>query len=59
LKQKLSFCFKLLELGRLGTGMAARLAGMERVAFRLELEKFSLSPIGVDPDDLHDDLANE
>jgi predicted HTH domain antitoxin len=49
---------KLYELNRISTGMAAQLAGIERVAFMFELEKYGLSPVGVDPDELESDLAN-
>ena len=49
---------KLFEMGRVSTGMAARLAGMERVAFMFALERFGLSPIGLDPDELEQDLSN-
>ena len=47
---------KLYEMGRVSTGMAARLAGMQRVAFMFALERFGLSPIGVDPEELEQDL---
>ena len=49
---------KLYELGRVSTGIAARLAGMGRVAFMFALQRFGLSPIGVEPDELAEDLAN-
>jgi len=49
---------KLYEQGRISTGMAARLAGMERVAFLFELQRFGLSPIGVDLDELASDTAH-
>ena len=55
---RLLLAIKLFEMGRVSTGMAARLAGMERVAFMFALERFGLSPIGLDPDDLEQDLAN-
>ena len=55
---RLLLAVKLFEMGRVSTGMAARLAGMERVAFMFALERFGLSPIGVEPDDLEQDLAN-
>jgi predicted HTH domain antitoxin len=55
---RLLLAVKLYEQGRISTGMAAQLAGMERVAFMFELAKFDLSPIGVDPDELEDDFAN-
>jgi len=36
----------------------ARLAGMDRVRFMFELHRFGLSPIGVEPDELAEDVAN-
>jgi predicted HTH domain antitoxin len=55
---RLLLAVKLYEMGRISTGMAAKLAGMERVSFMFALERFGLSPIGVDPDELEEDLAN-
>ena len=49
---------KLYEMGRVTTGMAARIAGIDRVAFIFELDGYGLSPIGVDPDELESDFAN-
>lgn len=49
---------KLFELGRLTTGRAAELAGMGRVEFVFALSRFGLSPVGVDPEELAEDLAN-
>ena len=39
-------------------GMAARLAGMDRVSFMFELDRFGLSPLGVDAGELKQDMAN-
>jgi predicted HTH domain antitoxin len=55
---RLLLAVKLYEQGRISTGMAARLAGIERVAFFFELKRFGLSPIGIDPDELSSDIAN-
>ncbi len=55
---RLLLAVKLYELGRITTGMAARLAGMSRVAFMFALGRYELSPIGVEPDELAEDLAN-
>jgi predicted HTH domain antitoxin len=49
---------KLYELGKVTTGMAAQLAGMSRVAFIFTLERFGLSPLGVDPQELSKDFEN-
>ena len=33
-------------------------AGMDWVAFMFALDRFGLSPVGIDPDELEEDLAN-
>ncbi len=38
--------------------MAARLAGMGRVAFMFALNRFGLSPLGVEPSELAEDMAH-
>jgi predicted HTH domain antitoxin len=55
---RLLLAVKLYELGKVSTGMAARLAGVNRVAFLFALGRFGLSPIGVEPDELAEDAAN-
>jgi predicted HTH domain antitoxin len=55
---RLLLAVKLYELGKVSTGTAATLAGMSRVAFMFALNRFGLSPIGVDPDELAEDLAH-
>jgi predicted HTH domain antitoxin len=55
---RLLLAVKLYELGRLSTGMAARLAGMNRVAFMFALDRFGLSPFGLEPGEVAQDLAN-
>lgn len=54
----LLLAIKLYELSKISTGMAARLAGMGRVAFMLELGRFGLSPISTTPEELVEDVAN-
>jgi predicted HTH domain antitoxin len=55
---KLLLAVKLYELGRLSTGLAAQLADMDRVSFMFALRYFGLSPIGVDPEELEQDVIN-
>lgn len=55
---RLLLAVKLYELGRLSTGRAAALAGMERVEFLFALRRFDVSPIGVVPEELERDLEN-
>jgi predicted HTH domain antitoxin len=47
---------KLYESGKLSTGLAARLAGMDRVEFMFELSRAGLSPFGETADELAEDL---
>lgn len=55
---RLLLAVKLYELGRMTTGTAAELAGMSRVAFMFELDRFGLSPLGQSSQELAEDLAN-
>lgn len=55
---RLLLAIKLYEQGRVTTGMGAQIAGIDRVTFIFELDKYGLSPIGVAPDELESDLAN-
>lgn len=55
---RLLLAVKLYEMGRVTTGIAAQIAGLDRVAFIFELDKYDLSPIGVDPEELENDFAN-
>jgi len=55
---KLLLAVKLYELGQVSTGMAARVAGLSRVGFILALDRFGLSPMGVEPGELASDVAN-
>ncbi len=55
---RLLLAVKLYEMERVSTGVAARLAGLSRVAFMFELARFGLSPMGQEPDELAEDLAN-
>ena len=55
---RLLLAVKLYEQGRISTGMAARLAGLNRVTFLFELQRFGLSPIGIDPNELASDTAH-
>ena len=47
---------KLYELGRLSSGKAAQLCGMDRVTFLLSLHRVGVAAINLDERDLEDDL---
>ena len=55
---RLLLAVKLYEMDRISSGAAAKLAGMGRVAFMFELARFGLSPLGQEPSELTEDLAN-
>ena len=55
---RLLLAVKLYELGKVSTGTAATLAGMNRVAFMFALGRFGLSPHGVEPGELAEDVAH-
>jgi predicted HTH domain antitoxin len=49
---------KLFELGKLSSGRAAQLAGMERVEFLLALRKYQVSPFQTTAEELRRDIEN-
>lgn len=55
---RLLLALKLYEIGRLSSGMAARLAGAPRSAFIFLLGRYGLSPFGQSANEIEDDLDN-
>lgn len=55
---KLAMAVKLFEMKRLSSGMAAALAGVDRVEFLLELHRFGACVIDLARDELEADVAN-
>jgi predicted HTH domain antitoxin len=55
---RLLLAVKLYEMGRVSSGRATRLAGLSRGRFLLDLDRFGVSPFGVDPEELEQDVAN-
>ena len=55
---RLLLALKLYEQNRVSTGTAARLAGMPRVQFMFALGRHGLSPFGVDPAEISQDLEH-
>jgi predicted HTH domain antitoxin len=49
---------KLFALGRLSSGRAAQLAGVSRVRFLHELDRFGVASITIDESELVQDIAN-
>ena len=54
----MAMAVKLFELGRLSSGMAAKLAGLDRVTFLLRLHEFGASVISSAPGEIESDLRN-
>jgi len=55
---KMAMAVKLFELKRLSSGMAAQLAGVDRVTFLLNLHRYGVAMIDLDEDELKADLEN-
>jgi predicted HTH domain antitoxin len=55
---KMAMAVKLFELGKLSSGMAAQLAGVDRVFFLLNLHLFNVNMIEMETDELESDLKN-
>jgi predicted HTH domain antitoxin len=53
---KFALATKLFELGRLSSGKAARLAGMDRVTFLLSLHRLGVAAIDLDQREMEDEL---
>ncbi|MDR3557210.1 MAG: UPF0175 family protein [Syntrophobacteraceae bacterium] len=55
---KMAMAVKLYELKRLSSGVAAALAGMDRVTFLLSLHRFGTCMIDLDDEELASDVEN-
>jgi predicted HTH domain antitoxin len=55
---KMAMAVKLFEMKRLSSGVAAKLAGMDRVTFLLDLHRYGVAMIDLDDEDLLADLHN-
>jgi len=55
---KMAMAVKLFELKRLSSGMAAQLAGVDRVTFLLNLHQYGVPMIELDEGELASDLEN-
>ena len=49
---------KLFASGQVSSGIAAQLAGITRVEFLISLNRFGVSAVGVNADELAEDVAN-
>ena len=55
---KMAMAVKLFELKRISSGMAAEMVGMDRAAFLLELHRYGVEMINMDPEELASDVEN-
>jgi predicted HTH domain antitoxin len=55
---KMAMAVKLFELGKISSGVAAQLAGVDRVYFLLQLHNFGVNMIDLTNEELESDLAN-
>ncbi len=55
---RMAMAVKLFELGRLTSGQAATLAGLDRVEFIMNLHRYRVSPIQITPEELAEDFNN-
>ena len=55
---RMAMAAKLFEMGRLSSGTAARLAGVDRVTFLLNLHRYGVAMIDLTEEELLTDLAH-
>ena len=55
---KMAMAVKLFEMKRLSSGMAASLAGFDRVSFLLNLHNYNVSMIDLEEEELLSDMQN-
>lgn len=55
---KMAMAVKLYEMGKISSGIAARMLGMERVHFLLQLGEYNVPVIDLSREELESDLRN-
>jgi len=55
---RLALAVKLFEMKKLSSGLAAQLAGLNRVTFLMQLQRLGVSPINISSEELSEDVAN-
>lgn len=56
---KFLLALKLYELGKISSGKAAKLAGVDRITFLLTLKKYKVSPFQMDVEEILAESKNE
>lgn len=55
---RMAMAMKLFEMKRLSSGLAAKLAGVDRVTFLMNLHRYGVAMIDLDADDLQADIEH-
>ena len=55
---KMAMAAKLFEMKRISSGMAAKMVGIDRVTFLLELHRYGVATIDLDEQELLEDMKN-
>jgi predicted HTH domain antitoxin len=55
---RMAMAVKLFEMRRLSSGLAAKLAGVDRVTFLMNLHRYGVAMIDLDVDDLQADIEH-
>ena len=55
---RMAMAVKLFEMKRLSSGLAAKLAGVDRVTFLMNLHRYGVAMIDLDADDLQADIEH-
>lgn len=55
---RMAMAVKLFEMKRLSSGLAAKLAGVDRVTFLMNLHRYGVAMIDLDADDLQSDIEH-
>jgi predicted HTH domain antitoxin len=55
---RMAMAVKLFEMKRIPSGIAAALAGLDRVSFLLSLHRYGVNMVDLDEDELRSDLEN-
>ncbi len=58
LEAKMAMAAKLFEMKRLSSGMAARLLGIDRVSFLLNLHRYRVAAIDLEEEELLEDIKH-
>ncbi len=55
---RMAMAAKLFEMGRISSGIAAQLAGIDRVTFLLDLHRYKVAMINLNEGELKSDIEN-